>query len=282
MKFLIFNLLLLTVHAAPLWMEQLSDISRERRSLGLNDNNRTQQVEKVDFSSLAGLNRSLNHTDIRYDSLSPYVQHQVDSYEHNEAHNDFTAEAYGDPHFIIEQDDHKVCFDLYGDQNNEIELLADVRSGLRVWGTVKRREESGTIVFDEIHVVTPKGAHIVSNGRQTNVSGTNSPSARLRDFELVQSEQSIDLVVTIGRQSKIKMAISTARHLSVSFTQLKQITNRVSGIIGEFYRQQFSIIDNTFTFGGYQFPVEQVKSGRRKNCWFLTPYQIRQLFGFKY
>ena len=62
-----------------------------------------------------------------------------------------------------------------------------------------------------------KGAHIVSNGRQTNVSGTNSASARPRDFELVQSEQSIDLVVTIGRQSKIKMAISTARVRELDF-----------------------------------------------------------------
>ena len=160
MKFLFFNLLLSSSESAPLWMEQLSDISRERRSLGLTDDidgiNRTQQVETFDFSDLTGLNRSLNHTDIRYDSLSPYLQEQVDNYEHNVAHNDFTAEAYGDPHFVIEQDDHKVCFDLYGDQNNEITLLADARSGLRIWGTVKRREESGTIVFDEIHVVTPK------------------------------------------------------------------------------------------------------------------------------
>ena len=57
---------------------------------------------------------------------------------------------------MIEQGDNKVCFDLYGDQNGEITLLADVRSGLRIWGKVKSREQSQTIVFEEIHVVTPK------------------------------------------------------------------------------------------------------------------------------
>ena len=148
-----------------------------------------------------------------------------------------------------------------------------------------------------------KGAHIISTGSATQVSGTNSASGRVRDFELAQSENRVNLEISIGRQSKIKMAISTARvsvltlfsqfkktiqHLTVSFNQLKQITNRVSGIVGEFYRQQFSIeaetTDNNgvFTFGGYQLPVEKLKNGRRKNCWFLTPYQIRQLFGFKY
>ena len=100
-----------------------------------------------------------------------------------------------------------------------------------------------------------QGAHIISNGRETQVLGTNTATSRLRDFELAQSDQQVDLTISIGKFSKIKMSISTARvrktfvknclskfqHLTVAFNQLKQITNRVTGIIGEFYRQEFSI-----------------------------------------
>jgi len=265
MKVALFNLSM--VIAVPVWLEQLSnglkqnEESSERvvRSLGLN---RTLSSSLDDLGDdLGGLNRSLNHTDIRYNSLSPYLQQTVDNYERNQ----FRAEAYGDPHFVIEQGDSKVCFDLYGDQNGEITLLADVRSGLRVWGKVKTRQESQTIVFEEIHVVTPKGAHIISTGSATQVSGTNSASGRVRDFELAQSENRVNLEISIGRQSKIKMAISTARHLTVSFNQLKQITNRVSGIVGEFYRQQFSIeaetTDNNgvFTLGAISCRLRSLK-----------------------
>lgn len=283
-----FVLLVNLCSAAPIWIDQLATL-KTKRSLADNAVPVSIRANTTVLDSLDDLNRSynvipLNHTDINYEGLAPYLKEQVDKYETNQ----FRAEAYGDPHFVIEQDNRKVCFDLYGDQNNEITLLEDARSGLKVWGTVKKRSTSQTIVFDQIHIVTPKGAHITSDGRETTVSGTNFAASRVRDFELAQSTNQVSLQISIGRFSKIKMQISTARHLTVSFVELKSINNRVSGIIGEFYRQQFSIEETedgktgSFTFGGFKMPVEQVRNGRRKNCWFLSPYQIRQLFGFKY
>ena len=120
--------------------------------------------------------------------------------------------------------------------------------------------------------------------------GSIRESSQSRDLNWASVEDQNGYFDGKSKCSNLVFSVLTKefQHLTVSFNQLKQITNRVSGIVGEFYRQQFSIeaetTDNNgvFTFGGYQLPVEKLKNGRRKNCWFLTPYQIRQLFGFKY
>ena len=55
------------------------------------------------------------------------------------------------------QGDEKICFDLYGDENMEMVLLDENRSGLKIWAKLKKRiQKQQTIVFDKIFIQTPK------------------------------------------------------------------------------------------------------------------------------
>ena len=67
------------------------DISRSKRSLAENSQNRTFDfLDDLDLDDLAGLNRNgvlsfteLNFTDINYDALTPYLKETLANYERN-------------------------------------------------------------------------------------------------------------------------------------------------------------------------------------------------------
>lgn len=190
---------------------------------------------------------------------------------------------------------------MYGDENMEMVLLDENRSGLKIWAKLKKRiQKQQTIVFDKIFIQTPKKTLIKTDGKEVEISGSSRFNP---DFEIEQNINSngkIELKIFIGKSAFIKMEISRQRHLTVAFTEIESLTSKVSGIVGEFYRQKFTIETvnknpgsetkvfpsssetSTFTFGNFVEQVTRIQNGKRKNCWRLSPYQIRKIFGFKY